>query len=803
MLRNYLVTALRNLWRKKGTTILNIGGLSVGVAGCLVLFILITHHNSYDKFHSKADRIYRVATRSIGNNQEEGFTTGVPAVLPEAFKNDFPEAEEVVFTGYRSGSLITVPQPNGIAAKKFSERQGVVFTQPSYFKVFDRPVIIGDGAKALDDPNEAVISRKLAMKYFGKLDAIGEVITYDNRDYKIGAVAEDYGNNTDFPFDLMLSHITVKKELDDHGWGSIWSDEQCWFLLREGASIADIEARIPDFVKKYRDEEDAGRSTNVIQPLRTVHSDERFGNYNYNTIPNSVLLALTVVAIFLVITACINFINLATAEAIKRSKEVGIRKSLGSTRAQLIRQFLGETTLVTVFSMMTAIGIVFIGLKFLNPFIEQELQLNLAGNPELWMFLIGLTIVVSVLSGLYPSFVMSAFRPALALKSAANDRNSTGFHLRRVLVVTQFFISQLFIIATIVLINQMDFLNNAPLGFRKEAIVTVDIPVSEDPNEQKGVSKMRTLRGDLERIAGVEIASLNDTPPSSGSVSGTRFRIEGSEERYGTQVKSIDGNYLELFELELVAGEKIGDLDTAMGFLVNERLAAIVGYNNPTEILGKQISMWGMTKPIVGVLKDFHTVSLSNPITPVILFNNLGNYHSLSMKINSAAVHETIKQVQQRWETSYPDAIFSHTFLEEDIRSFYDSQRRMSVLLSIFTSIAIFIGCLGLVGLVTFMANQKTKEIGVRKVLGASVQNILVIFSREFVVLILIGFLIAAPVAWYIMNRFLDEFAYKITIGPGVFATGIGVTVVLALLTVGYRSVRAALANPVNSLRSE
>lgn len=803
MLRNYLITALRNLWRKKGSTTLNVAGLSIGIAGSIVLFLLVSHHKSYDRFHSKADRIYRLGTRSMGNNQQENFTAGVPSVLPEAFRNDFPEAEEVVFTGYRSGSLVSVPQPNGAPAKKFSENRGVVVTEPSFFRIFDRPMVLGDGEKGLDEPNEAVVSRKAAMKYFGKIDVIGEVITHEARDYKISAVMEDYGTNTDLPFDVMLSYVTVKKELDEHGWGSIWSDEQCWFLLREGAAVADIEARIPDFVKKYHDAEDAARSTNVIQPLETVHSDERFGNYNYNTVPNTVLIALSVVALFLVITACINFINLATAEAIKRSKEVGIRKSLGSTRGQLIRQFLGETTLVTIFSMLIAVVIAFASLKFLNPYIQQELRMDFTGNPMLWAFLGGLTILVSLLSGLYPSFVISAFKPVLALKSAASDKNSSGFHLRRALVVAQFFISQVFIIGTIVLIQQMEFLNNASLGFRKDAIVTVDIPNQENPREQKGVSKMRTLKADLERIAGVEMASLNDTPPSSGSVSGTRFQIEGSEERYGTQVKAIDGDYLKLFELQLVAGENTKDLDTATGFLVNEKLAAIVGFNDPAEIIGKRISMWGMEKPVVGVLKDFHTVSLTNEITPVILFNNLGGFHSLSMRINPASFQQTIKQVQERWETSYPDAIFSHTFLDEDIKNFYDSQRRMSVLLSIFTSIAIFIGCLGLVGLVTFMANQKTKEIGIRKVLGASVNSIVMIFSREFVILVAIGFGLAVPVAAFFMNEFLNQFAYKITLGPGVFLMGVGITLMIALITVGYRSVRAAMANPVNSLRSE
>jgi predicted permease len=804
MLKNYLTTALRNLWRKKGSTLINITGLSLGIAGSLVLFLIVTRHTTFDNYHTKADRIYRVVHTSKGNDGDR-FTAGTPNVLHDAFKNDFTEAEEVAFTSYRSGALITIPQGHGEAPKKYEEERGVTFAIPSFFRVFDRKVLIGDAIKGLDDPNEAVISKKLALKYFGKEDAIGEVVKFEDIEYKIAAVIEDAPVNTDFPFDLMLSYITVKKEREQNGgWNSIWSDEQTWFLLKEGETIASIEARMPDFELKYLGEEDAARASYLIQPLKTVHSDERFGNYNYNTVPKSVLITLSLIAVFLILTACINFVNLATAEAIKRSKEVGIRKALGSTRSQLIRQFLGETGLVTIFSVLIAIGVAGVSLRFLNPFLEESL--SLAANPIMWVYLAAITIFVSLLSGLYPSFVVSAYNPVAALKNAMGNKTSSGYGLRRGLVVVQFFISQVFIIGTIVLINQMDFLNKKDLGFQKDAVISVPIPVREAPGfenpEGQGESRMRVFKNQVAGLSGVEHVSLNSTPPSSGSVSGTRFNIEGKEDDFRTQVKEVDGDYLKLFNIEFVAGENLKDLDTAGGFVVNQKVADVTGYA-PIDLVGKQIDMWGRRLPVVGVVKNFHTTSLSDPITPVVMMNRVRGYGNLSVKLNPANMQSTIKEIQKYWEASYPEAIFSFEFLDEQIREFYNSQRRMSVLIGIFATMAILIGCLGLLGLATFMANQKTKEIGIRKVLGASVPSIFLIFSKEFAVLIAGGFIVAVPVAWYLMNSYLEQFEYKIPLGPMFFLAGIGISAMIAFITVGYRSFKAATINPVESLKCE
>jgi len=801
MLKNYLTTALRNLWRSKGTTFINVSGLTLGVTTSLILFLLVRHESSFDTFHTKRDRIYRVASSSNGN-QGRNYSAGIPAVLPEAFKLDFPEAEEVLVSSYRSGNLVSIPQAQG-ESKKYQEEKGVVYTQPSFFKIFDRKILAGDVEKGLDEPNEAVISEKLALKYFGKQDAIGEVLNVDNAEYKITAIIEDSPINTDLPFDLLLSYITIKKQKDEQGWNSTWSDDNCYFLLRKGSTISEIERRIPAFVEKYLGKENNNKANYEIQPLSSIHFDDRFGNYNYTTTSREMLMALSVIGIFLIVTACINFINLVTAEAIKRSKEVGIRKTLGSSRAQLIIQFLGESSLVTIVAVVLAIGFAQMGLSFLNPFLDMDISLNLLTDGAVWIFLGLTTFLVALLSGLYPSLVVSGFKPVFAIKNQTNNRQSSGYLLRKGLVVLQFFISQFLIIGTIVLISQMDYYQNKDLGFKKDAILTIPIPENERFGNRDGTSKMKTLREELSVISGVEMASLSSRPPSSGSVSSTDFQIEGREEHFGIQVKLVDGNYLNIYGIELVAGANLLDLDTAQGFIVNEKLAATIGSKNPQELIGKVVRMWGKKLPVVGVVKNFHTMSLHEPIEATIMFNSIRNYATISLKVNPSNYQAVVKQVQKRWEAAYPEYIFSYKFLDEEIKEFYERESKMSTLLTVFTTMAIFIGCLGLFGLATFMANQKTKEIGVRKVLGASVKSIIVLFSSEYVKLIMFGFILAVPASWYVMNLWLNDFAYKIEIGPSIFLLGLGSTFLIAIITVGYRSLRAATVNPVDSLRSE
>lgn len=800
MFKSYLKTALRSLFREKSSSVLNIAGLTLGITCSLVLFLLIKHLATFDNYHANRDRIYRVVTEMDGNN-ERFYTAGVPPVLPDAFRQDFPEAEQVTFTSYRQDALVSVPQRNG-EAKKYQEESGVVFAEGNFFKVFDRPVIQGDAFKGLDDPNEAIISRSLARKYFGREDVIGQIVQYDTVEYRIASVMEDYPTNTDFPFNLMLSMATIKKGRDAQGWNSIWSDEQCYVLLKDVHALDEVRARMPAFVDKYLGKENYDKQTFSLQPLRELHFDDRFSNYNYRTAPREMLIALGVIAAFLLLTACINFVNLTTAEAVKRSKEVGIRKSLGSSRLQLISQFLGETTLITVFAMLLSLGITQMALTIVNPFLDMPLELNFSEDLFLWLFIIGVTVIVSLFSGLYPSLVLSGFKPAQALKNRISNSSSSGFNLRRSLVVVQFVISQFFIMGTIILLTQMNYFQSRDLGFRKDAVLIVPLPRSQSTD---ATTRIRTLRQEISALPGVESVSLGSAPPSSGAVNSTGFYFEGEDEsqRRDTHIKQIDNNYLSLYEIEIVAGQNLGDYDTARGFLVNEELVRVAGFKNPEDIVGKTMLLWEKELPVVGVVKDFHTVSLRDRIEPIVLMNDVRGYRSLSIRVNQAQLKELIAGVEEKWERAYPEHIFDYTFLDETIRNFYEGEQKMSVLLSVFTSMAIFIGCLGLFGLATFMANQKTKEIGVRKALGASVESIIFLFSKEYIKLIFIGFMLAAPAVWFLMNKWLDNFEYKITIGPMVFMAGLMATLFIAVVTVGYKSFRAAIVNPIKSLRYE
>ena len=803
MLRNYLTIAFRNLVRQKGSAILNISGLTLGITASIILFLLLQHLRSFDKFQSKYDRIYRVVSSSDGNDGKD-YTSGVPSVLPPAFRLDFPEAEEVVFTQYNSDALILVPQKNG-ESKKFSEEAGVVFTESNFFKVFDGNILAGDASKSLDEPNEAIIAKSLAKKYFDREDVTGEVIKYGEHEYKIGAVMADPPGNTDFPFTLMLSFETIRKEVEEHGWNSIWSDEHCYFLLKEGESISTIENRMVEFSKKHHGDRNFDNTQHAVQPLAEIHYDDRFGNYTYNTVSDASLMAMGIIAVFLIVTACINFINLATAEAIKRSKEVGIRKTLGSARSQLVFQFLGETAVVTLVAIVASICFAQLALTFLNPFLELDLTIKLLSNTPLLLYIVGVFACVTLLSGTYPALVLSGFKPALALKNQISNRSSSGYLLRQGLVVLQFVISQFFIIGTIVIITQLDYFRNKELGFRKDAIINIPIPEQEIPDTDSTVSKMRTLKTEIDRLAGVELSSLNYTPPASGNVSGTGFTLEGEAEDQvkETQVKPADGNYIPLFNLKLIAGTNMADGDTAVSFIVNRKFAEVAGFTDPSEIVGKRVRVWRKVLPVVGVVENFHTTDLRNKIEATVMLNRIRNYGNLSVQVNPLSFQTAIADIKKHWEATYPNHLFEYTFMDESIREFYEGEGKMSVLLTIFTSLAICIGCLGLFGLATFMANQKTKEIGVRKVMGASVESIVFMFSKQFVVLIAIGFAVAAPLAWFAMNGWLSEFAYRIDLSVWIFLAGIGITLLIALLTVGYRSLRAATANPVKSLRYE
>lgn len=792
---NLLRTALRGLFREKTNSLINLAGLALGITGSLVLFLVIRHSISYDTYHANVDRIYRVVSKAKGNTGDT-FTAGIQVALPEAFRADFPEAEAVVFTAYRAGSIITVPQRQG-EAKRYEEDKGVVFTEPSFFQVFDRKILSGDARHGLDDPNEAIISQRLALKYFGREDVVGEVVKHDTIEYTITAVMEDHPANTDLPFELMLSQVTLRAWWNELGWNNVNGDDQCYFLLSEKATLADVEARMDAFVTKYVGEDNPQERDFLLQPLREVHTDERFSNYSRSVASPGMMTGLSIVGIFLLATAVINFINLTTAASIKRAREVGIRKSLGSSRGQLVIQFLSETFLITAAAAVLSLAGAQLFLQFLNPFLQTAVSLSLA-DPYVIGYLLLITVGITLLAGLYPAAAVSAFRPALALRNMLADRTSSGYTLRRALVVVQFFISQFFIIGCIVIVQQMDFIQRQDLGFARDAVVVVPLKTG-----QVNDMAVRTLKHDISQMPGVGQVSLNSAPPSSGMRMSTTVQLAGAEHEYFTDIKYADGDYMQLYDLQLIAGRPLADLDTMAALVVNEKFARTVGFTDPRTIVGEQLSFWGRTLPVVGVVKDFHVTSLRSAIDPVMLINNLTGYRSLSIKVRGTDVPQTLCQIEARWQKTYADGIFHYQFLDDQIASFYDGQQKALTMLGIFASLAIAIGCLGLFGLATYLANRKTKEVGVRKVLGATIGSILLMFSKEYARLVLIGFVLASAASWFLMQKYLEQFAYRITPGVGTFLIGFGVTCVIALVTVGHRSLQAATANPVDSLRAE
>ncbi len=794
MIKNYFLIAFRNIKRSLGYTVVNVLGLALGISCSLVIYLMISFLASYDNYHTNRERIYRVVSSSSYQGKVSS-GAGVPAPFADAFEKEISGLEDVLFISGSHNNTIIVQE--GDDKRIFEEDQGLAFTTSNYFNFFDREIIAGDQRGVLDEPNKAIISTSMAKKLFGDENPLGKTFSLDSRhEMTVSAVMEDFPNNTDFPFHALFSYKTIEEEKLKHGWNSTISDDQCYIMLSPGISSQSIIPLMKDFDVKYIGEENAKELTRDLQPMSDFHFNSDYSNYNYKTVSRESMWAMALVGIFLIITACINFVNLATSVAVKRSKEVGIRKVLGGQRTQLVGQFLSETFMISALAILVGTGLAELGLLKLNSFLGLELHVN--GNIfQTGIFLLVLWFVIGILSGLYPAFVLSGFRPVQALKNKLSNKSAGGFNLRRGLVVFQFMISHVLIIGTIILISQMNYFNDKDLGFNKEAIVMIPLP------ETRNIEKKQVLKREIERIAGVELVSLCMTPPSSGSVTVTDFDVEGIEGDFLTQVKLADATYFSLFEMEMLAGKIYPPSDTAIGFVINESLLKSIGLENPEDVVGRNLKIWGKTYPVAGVVKDFHTLSLDEEVGPTIMFSQIKDYFELAIKINSSDPLAVINEVEKSWNAQYDNFLFHYQFLDEQIEEFYEGERKMTSLLSIFSCVAIFIGCIGLYGLVSFMASEREKEIGVRKVLGATTAQILVLFSKEFVFLIIIAFAIAAPLSGYAMGKWLEKFAYRIELNTFMFVVGIGVTLIIALATVSYQAIRASLTNPVDVLKDE
>ena len=797
MLRNYLKTSLRNLKRNKTYAAINIAGLALGMACGLLIFKLVKHNLSFDNFHANSDRIYRIVTEM--HREDISYTSGVPSPLGKAFRDDYDFAEKVARV-FNSPKDIVISVVAGKNTELFKEEEGLAIAEPEYFAIFNFPLVQGDMKTALVEPNTAIITEKLAKKYFGNASPINKTIRFGKKiDAKITGILKDLPRNTDQKTEIFVSYPTFKQYDSflsrDDAWGGVSRRMKCYVRLRPQVSAAQVEQVFPAFIAKYQPAGTNEYQYN-LQPLEDIHF-----NANYDgPMAKRTLWELSFIGIILILTACINFINLATAQALNRAKEIGVRKVLGSRRSEVFWQFIAQTGVITILALAVAILLSVTMVPYVNSWFGSQISFNMPNDWQLLLFMPTLVLIVTFLAGSYPGLILAGFQPVVALKGKLSQQHIGGFNTRRALIVTQFALSQGLVIGMIIVTKQMNYSTNSDLGFDKDAIVT--IPIASDYQQGKA------LKGEIEQLAGVEEVTMCFATPASNNENWYTvpyYNNDPKEEGFLISVKAADADYLKAFGLSLVAGRNIFPADSAREMVVNEAFARKLNLKSPEELIGKMLAVNDEdTKgPIVGVVKDFHDASLREEITPIAIFTAPEFYNSFAIKLNAANLTTTMAALEKTWKARHPDQLFDYEFLDDDIASFYETETLMLKLIQVFSALALFIGCLGLYGLVSFMAAQKTKEIGIRKVLGSSIAQILWIFGKEFSRLIVVAFVIAAPLAWWLMQSWLADFEFQADMGAGIFIWALLGTFFVAFATVSFQAVKAALMNPVESLRSE
>jgi len=819
MLSTYFLVALRALRRNKAFSFLNVLGLAVGVAASLLIFLVIRLESSYDGYHAKKDRIYRVVTTMVNrsNGEVTGHRGSVPLGLDDVIRPDIPGLEKTVAI-IKSGDAaqIYIRNKDAVDERKFLQKN-LYFVQPEAFDVFDFSWLDGNAA-GLKDPNTVVLAENVANRFFGSWhNAVGKTIQLwsFHIPLKVCGVFRDLPENTDLPLQVVPSIATFKALYPDfYTWTGRWHFSMggsAVFVLvghsqdaaGDQRGLAGIEQGLAGIVKKYYGEEQGAYPTRTnlsLQPLEKMHLDERFDTFKDDALNKKTLWSLGAIGVFLLLVACINFINLSTAQSVNRAKEIGVRKVLGSNRFQLLRQFLAETALITLIALVLGCILAQLALPLLQGIMQKDIRANWFHSPTILVFLLLMGLGIVLLAGFYPAIVLSGFNAIDAIKSKISTRTIGGISLRRGLVVLQFVIAQLLITGTIVVVRQMHYFRSRPLGFEKAAVAMIDLP--SDSTDKLRYDHLSTV---LSRVPGVESASLCKDAPASGFRHEEEWYFDNSPVKKDFKVTAqfADGDYLKTFNIGLVAGRAA---DTGRHeMLVNETLVHKLGLRSPGDILGKTIAIndtsWRFE--VVGVIKDYNSRSLREAISPMVVAPERNNYNLIAVRLAPGKIKETIAQVQQAFMGVYPNYLFDCTWLDQRVAQFYQAEEVTAQLVKVFASLAIFISCLGLYGLVAFMAVQKTREVGIRKVLGAPVWSILYLFSKEFTILPGIAFLIAAPVGYYFMQHWLQGFYFHISLGWEMFAMTLGISLAVAWGTVAYKAIRAALVNPVKSLRTE
>ncbi len=818
MIKNYLKVAFRSIFRNRLTAFINIAGLALAMACALLIYLYISDEVSYDKYNSKSDRIYRVTRDFKSQDGEVNLHLGnvAPPIGP-LLKNDFGEIEELARTV--NYGLVVGLEENGVLVKNFSEEH-LFLAEPAIFKIFDINVKSGDPSKALERPFTVMLSESAAKRYFNdETNVLGKRLRANNAfDLEVTGVYEDFPDQTHWHPELIVSFITMENDniYGKAGLESNWGNNSfgTYLLLQEGADPRKLEAQLPDFLDKHfgpfaianfgapEDFKASERTSLYVQKVTDIHlrshlDDEIEVNGNINNV-----YMMGVIGLFIVLIATFNFVNLSTARATKRAKEVGLRKVVGAIRGQLIAQYLSESILIALLALVLSFGLATLGLGWLNQFTQKGLSLNLIEQPMLLLGLVLFAFLIGVLAGIYPAFIVSGFKPALTLKGQQGSARGKG-SIRKILVVSQFSISVVLLIATVITIQQLSYLNTRELGFDKDQVVTLT-------NYRELQPSYEAFYNELLRSSNIKNAARSSRVPTGRLLDSQGApRIARGDSLVDTTINTknirVDEEFFPTYGIEIVAGRNFSksiETDDSLAFIINERAAKEYGIESPVDYINKDFRYGGVTGKLIGVVKDFHFESLHQDIIPMV-FHMDNRLNAISVKIAGNNLQEGIQQIEKVWNQFLPNRPFEYQFLDERYRQLYEAEQNQSQLFSIFSGLAIFIACLGLFGLATFNTLQRVKEIGIRKVLGASVPTILGLLSKEIVLLIIVANVIAWPVAWYLMNQWLDTFAYHIEMNVVIYlASGI-VAVIIALATVSTQTIKAAMTNPSNTLRYE
>lgn len=791
MLKNYLKIAVRNLWKHKGYTAINVFGLAIGLAACLLILLFVQNERSYDAFHTKKDRLYRL-------NEIQSF----PGISPQhvalsmypmgpALKADYPEVEEFVrFAGGPNVFMVDGVNRNVSASRR---------VDPSFFDMFDFPVLQGDRTTLLEEPNTVVLTASTARALYGTTDVLGQQLTAGAQMHEVVGVVADVPQQSHLQFDALFAFPADMDEQQSQNWGSNWL--VTYLLLAPNSNPATLETKFPEFKAKYLSERAQSFYELYLQPLMDVHLGSMHITHDYRNwqkFDRTYVYIFGVLAFFVLVIASINFMNLSTARSATRAKEVGVRKAIGAQRRHLTQQFLGESLVLAFGALVLALVLAAMALPVLNGISQRELSLLTFATPMYLAGILGVTVLVGLCSGIYPAAVLSSFEAIRVLKGGTSGRGQRSL-FRNALVVTQFAIAIALIVGTTFTLQQLSFMKNRDIGFTRDHVLLV--PMSSAANQQYDL-----LKEELRRDPNILDATAS-SQRLGNNLHQTGVQVEGEEESVSTSRVGVDANYLDFYKIDLLAGRSFDEdreADRQYTFVVNEAFMQERGWSGE-EALGKRMGYgWrdslGM---VIGVAKDFNYNSLHHKVEPLIMSIEGFGYSELSVRLDPERISEGIAATERIWNEIVTDRPFSYEFLDEHFSFLYQSDQQVSQVVGLIAGLAIIIACLGLFGLAAITTEQRTKEIGIRKALGATVGGLVLLLSKDFTRLIAISFLIAAPVTYFIVSGWLAGFAYRIDIGWGVFVFAGLLSLLIALVTVSYRAIRAARANPVKALRYE